>query len=381
MLLYRKGIEQPAKRLAAAQGDPGRDRETCGTRQEGWTLTHPVAWPAPWFRRCTSQKQGRRCQQSHCQAEHHASHRSRWLPWLSPSSLRGLERDGKRQPEAESNRAFLRWVLLGSWKSRDGGAEPRSFIFLGHSRSQAGPGAFKIQLCLQGSNSYLDSEGGRRMNTHTPHPPPRTTRALRAHLVILQPLPARCGMLIDSEPLFGLFNSFCANDSKTGTRVKFWARRHGLVGKAGTRSHRSWGGCDLCPQCPSVPPDAPHSIQPPPAPGGNLSPCPFVAIKRKKDLSRCQTQQALISPSPCYFLMTLAQTAPHPPLLSQSYIAQAATCLFYHRYWKGSAQRPQMPGSSAQCSLQTPGTSPGPGDTSSHSSGTSPNPPRAAQWL
>ena len=166
-------------------------------------------------------------------------------------------------------------------------------------------------------------------------------------------------------------NSSYANDSKTSARVKFGARRHILAGKAGMRSHRGWGARDPCPPCPSVPPDAPHSIQPPPAPGGNLSPSPFVAIKRKRDLSRCQTQQALVSP-----LMTLAQTVPHPPLLSQSYIAQAATCLIYHRYRKGSAQRrPQMPGSDAQCSLQGPGTSPGPGDASSHSSGTSPNPP------
>lgn len=183
-------------------------------------------------------------------------------------------------------------------------------------------------------------------------------------------------MLIDSEPLFGLFNSFYANDLKTSARVKFWSQRHRLAGKEGTRSHRGWGACDPCPQRPSVPPDSPQSIKPPPAPGRNRSPSPFVAMKRKKVLSPCQTQQALISPSPHYFLMTLAQAAPHPLLLSQSYIAQAATCLLHHCYQKGSTQRhPHVPGSDAQCSLQAPETSPGPGDTSSHSLGTSPTPP------
>lgn len=76
-------------------------------------------------------------------------------------------------------------------------------------------------------------------------PPPRlTARALRAHLLIPQPLPACRGMLIDSEPLFGLFNSFYANYSKTSARVKSRAPLHRLAGKAGTRPSHGWGAQD-----------------------------------------------------------------------------------------------------------------------------------------
>lgn len=77
------------------------------------------------------------------------------------------------------------------------------------------------------------------------------------------------GMLIDSEPLFGLFNSFHANDSKktkkkSSARVKFWAWRHRLAGKVRVRSRCSWGACDPCPPCPSVPPEGQHPASPSP---------------------------------------------------------------------------------------------------------------------
>lgn len=105
---------------------------------------------------------------------------------------------------------------------------------------------------------------------------------------------------------------------------------------------------------PSVPlrhqtPHAASSL--PQALGGNLSPSPSVAIKRKKDLSRCQTQQALVSPSPRYFLMTLAQTAPHPLLLSQSYIAQPASSTIAIRKTVPKVS----PDAGQQYSAQTPG--------------------------
>lgn len=156
--------------------------------------------------------------------------------------------------------------------------------------------------------------------------PPSTRRALWAHLIVPQPLPARRGMLRASQPLFGLFYSFNAHNSKTGARVKFL----GLAAWAGWRNGDEVSPMTCVsnvPQCHQTP-----AIQHPASPRGNLSPSPSAAIQKQKDLSQRQTQHALICPSSHYVLMTLAQAAPHPPLLSQSYIAQAATCLFCHRY-------------------------------------------------
>lgn len=156
--------------------------------------------------------------------------------------------------------------------------------------------------------------------------PPSTRRALWAHLIVPQPLPARRGMLRASQPLFGLFYSFNAHNLKTSARVKFL----GLAAWAGWRNGDEVSPMTCVsnvPQCHQTP-----AIQPPASPRGNLSPSPSAAIQKQKDLSQRQTQHALICPSSHYVLMTLAQAAPHPPLLSQSYIAQAATCLFCHRY-------------------------------------------------
>lgn len=90
-------------------------------------------------------------------------------------------------------------------------------------------------------------------------------------------------------------------------------------------------------------------------------------------MSRCQSQQALVSPSPRYFWMTLAQTAPHPLLLSQSYNPQRASSTGAIRkavpkdvptWWAA------MLGAAPQATE----TSPGLGDTSSPGQGTSPKP-------
>lgn len=99
MLLHKKGCGSWAGGWLLPRVTQ-QGQGTRGTHQQGWTLTHPVARLAPWVHRCTSQKRGHRCWPSCCPEEHPASHRSCWLPWLSPSSLFRLERDGESQLEA-----------------------------------------------------------------------------------------------------------------------------------------------------------------------------------------------------------------------------------------------------------------------------------------
>lgn len=160
------------------------------------------------------------------------------------------------------------------------------------------------------------------------------------------------GMLIDSEPLFGLFNSFHANDSKktkkkSSARVKFWARRHRLAGKARVRSRRSWGACDPCPPCPSVPPEGQRPASP--SPRRNIGPSPFVAIKRKaafvsvpEPTSSCFSFSPLLSDD-------FGPDSPTPSAAVPE--LQPTMFLIYRRYQKGSAQRcPHMVGSDARCS-------------------------------
>lgn len=144
-----------------------------------------------------------------------------------------------------------------------------------------GRGAFKIQLCLQESSFCLDSEGGRRSEP----PPCCTARALRAHLITPWPLPACRGMLIDTEPLFGLFNSFSRQRLENQHKGQVLGSVAQAGGKAGLRRRHGWGAHDLCPQCP-LGHQMPHTASASPSLGRKPQPLSLCSHKKQEGFDK-----------------------------------------------------------------------------------------------